>query len=207
MESNSVNPTQPENAAANEIENVNAESASAAPESIDAVTAEEPQAEIPHEEATPIEEIAAESQHEEEKPLPETTSDGTHEEEKPLEAVAPEIHHEEEKHLQEIAPEIHEEMEAEPIEDFGALTKEELCTKMEVFSKENDVNTVKNRVQAARDVFQAIFNLERDTALAKFLEDGGIKEEFDYQDPLEVKFFEAFKYFQKRRSEFVLGQE
>ena len=34
MESNSVNPTQPENEAANEQENVNAESAAAAPESL-----------------------------------------------------------------------------------------------------------------------------------------------------------------------------
>jgi hypothetical protein len=167
MESNSVNPTQPENNAANENEIVNAESAAAAPESIEPASAEEPKAEV----------------------------------------VTAEVHHDEEKHLQEIAPEVHEEMEAEPIEDFGQLSKDELCAKMEIFSKENDVNTVKNRVQAARDAFQAIFNHERDSALAKFLEDGGIKEEFDYQDPIEVKFFEAYKYFQKRRSEFVLGQE
>jgi len=167
MESNSVNPTQPENNAANENEIVNAESAAAAPESIETASAEEPKAEV----------------------------------------VTAEVHHDEEKHLQEIAPEIHEEMEAEPIEDFGQLSKDELCAKMEAYSKENDVNTVKNRVQAARDAFQAIFNHERDSALAKFLEDGGIKEEFDYQDPIETKFFDAYKYFQKRRSEFVLGQE
>ncbi|MBK7967248.1 MAG: DUF349 domain-containing protein [Bacteroidetes bacterium] len=115
-------------------------------------------------------------------------------------------HHEEEVHI-DMTEESHEELEAEPVEDFGQMSKEDLVLRMDVFSKENDVNTVKNRVQAARDSFQAIFNLERDTAFAAFIAAGGIKEEFDYKDALEEKFFDAYKVFQKRRSEFILGQE
>ena len=69
------------------------------------------------------------------------------------------------------------------------------------------VNAVKNRVNAARDVFQGIVQQEKSVALAKFLEEGGVKEEFDYQDQIEIKFFDAYKHYQKRRSEFVLGQE
>ena len=200
MESNSVNPTQPENEAANENENVTNETAAAALENIEPAIAEELQAEV----------VTAEIHHEEEKQLQEIASENIEPataEELHAEVVTAEIHQEEEKHLQEIAPEIHEEMEAEPIEDFGQLSKEELCAKMEAFSNEKDVNVVKNRAQAARDAFQAIFNQERDSSLAKFIEDGGIKEEFDYQDPLEAKFFDAYKSFNKRRSEFVLGQE
>lgn len=113
---------------------------------------------------------------------------------------------EEAAHLETIA-EHHEEIEAEPVEDFGQMSKEDLAVRMEAFSKENDVNSVKNRVNAAREAFQAIFNQEKDVAYAAFIEAGGVKEEFDYKDPLEARFFEAYKYFQKRRSEFILGQE
>jgi hypothetical protein len=120
--------------------------------------------------------------------------------------VAEGVADEEAAHLETIV-EHHDEIEAEPVEDFGSMSKEDLATRMEAFSKENDVNVVKNRVQAARDAFQAVYNMERDAAFAKFLEDGGVKEEFDYNDPLETRFFEAYKYFQKRRSEFILGQE
>ena len=115
-------------------------------------------------------------------------------------------HHEEEVQI-EVTDESHEELEAEPAEDFGQMSKEDLVIRMDAFSKENDVNAVKNRVQAARDSFQAIFNQERDIAYAAFIEAGGIKEEFDYKDTLEEKFFDAYKVFQKRRSEFILGQE
>ncbi|MBL7922584.1 MAG: DUF349 domain-containing protein [Bacteroidia bacterium] len=120
--------------------------------------------------------------------------------------AAPAPHDDESVHLEVIA-EHHEELEAEPLENFGHMPKEELVLRMEAFSKEQDVNSVKNRVQAARDAFQAIFNQEKDVAYAAFLEAGGIKEEFDYKDSLEEKFFEAYKHFQKRRSEFILGQE
>lgn len=116
---------------------------------------------------------------------------------------------EEEQHLNELPVEISEEVEAEvePDEDFSQLSKPDLVDKMESFSKHENVNAVKNRVNAARDIFQGIVQQEKSVALAKFLEDGGVKEEFDYQDQLETKFFDAYKHYQKRRSEYVLGQE
>ncbi len=142
---------------------------------------------------------------------PEAASTAPAEEEKvndnQVDAVAPDhVDVEEAAHLETIA-EHHEEIEAEPVEDFGQMSKEDLAVRMEVFSKENDINTVKNRVNAAREAFQSIYNQEKDAAYAAFIEAGGIKEEFDYKDPLEVRFFEAYKYYQKRRSEFILGQE
>ena len=113
---------------------------------------------------------------------------------------------EEEVHIDVVA-ETHDEVEAEPEEDFGNMSKEDLVIRMEAFSKENDANAVKNRVQTAKDSFQSIFNQEKDTAFAAFIAAGGIKEEFDYKDGLEEKFFESYKHFQKRRTEFILGQE
>jgi hypothetical protein len=130
-----------------------------------------------------------------------------HEEPASIEAAA--AVHEEEEHLNQLPVEEIEEVEAEvePDEDFSLLSKQELLEKMETYSKHEKVNAVKNRVNAARDVFQGIVQQEKSVALAKFLEDGGVKEEFDYQDQLEIKFFDAYKHYQKRRSEFVLGQE
>ena len=117
--------------------------------------------------------------------------------------------HEEEEHLNQLPVEEIEEVEAEvePNEDFSQLSKQELLEKMEIYSKHDKVNAVKNRVNAARDAFQGIVQQEKSVALAKFLEEGGVKEEFDYQDQIEIKFFDAYKHYQKRRSEFVLGQE
>jgi hypothetical protein len=129
--------------------------------------------------------------------------------EEPAAAEAPSEVHEEEEHLSQLPVEEIEEVEAEvePDEDFSQLSKQELLEKMEIYSKHDKVNAVKNRVNAVRDVFQGIVQHEKSVALAKFLEEGGVKEEFDYQDQIEIKFFDAYKHYQKRRSEFVLGQE
>ncbi len=110
------------------------------------------------------------------------------------------------KHL-EVFTEHHEEVEAEPLENFGHMSKEELVAKVEALCKENDINVVKNSVNAAREAFLLIYNQEKELALASFLEGGGVKEDFEFKDSLEERFSEAYKHFQKRRSEFVLGQE
>jgi hypothetical protein len=221
MESNSVNPTQPDqNEAVNNVESntgsqpemVSEISQSDAP--VSETNADEVSAQI---ESTPVVENPAQEEpvsvegpsQEVIESVPAVEAAIVHEEviEHVPSVEAAVVHDEEVLHLQEIAPEAPEEMEVEPLEDFGSFSKEDLVARMEAYSKENNVNTVKNRVNLAKDAFQSIYNLERDTAFASFTEAGGIKEEFDYQDPLEVKFFEAYKYFQKRRSEFVLGQE
>jgi hypothetical protein len=78
---------------------------------------------------------------------------------------------------------------------------------MQELSEIAEFNTVKNKVNAARDAFNTIVSEERSVALSKFLEDGGLKEEFDYKDSLEDQFSEHYKKYNKRRSEYILGQE
>ena len=119
----------------------------------------------------------------------------------------PEVH-EEEKHLDVLAHPEELETESEPLEHFGQLSKDELLLRMESFSQENDVNTVRNRVQAAKDAFQSIVQHEKDIQLAAFLENGGVKEDFEAKpDPVEEKFFDLHKKYQKRRNDFVQSQE
>ena len=125
--------------------------------------------------------------------------------EAPKEALAEELSLQEE-HLP-IAEEHHEEIDHEPLENFGDYNKEQLAGRMEEFSNAADFNSVKNKVNAARDAFNHIITAERAAALSKFLEDGGLKEEFDFRDAAEDRFNEAYKKYNKRRSEFVLGQE
>jgi hypothetical protein len=100
-----------------------------------------------------------------------------------------------------------EEVDVEPIEHFGQMGKEELVQRMEQFSKEGDVNQVKNRVQAAKEAFQAIAQPEKDQAFEAFIAAGGVKEDFEYKDPLEERFFSAYKHYQKRRTDHIQGQE
>ncbi|MFM7017145.1 MAG: DUF349 domain-containing protein [Bacteroidota bacterium] len=135
-----------------------------------------------------------------------TTLEASAETNSGVEEIQPEVQAEE-AHLNEMPVEVIEETEVEPDEDFSQLSKQELVEKMETYSKHENVNAVKNRVNAARDTFQGIVQQEKSVALAKFLEEGGVKEEFDYQDQLEIKFFDAYKHYQKRRSDYVLGQE
>lgn len=117
----------------------------------------------------------------------------------------PTLEHEE---LLPVAEEHHEEIEHEPLENFGELNKAQLAARMEELADAPDFNAVKNKVNAVRDAFNHIVSEERAAALSKFLEDGGLKEEFDYRaDAHEDKFNEAYKKFNKRRSEFILSQE
>ena len=106
-------------------------------------------------------------------------------------------------------PEEHqEELEAEPLENFSLLNKEQLVARLQELVEVPEFNSVKSKVNAVRDVFHHIISEERASALSKFLEDGGLKEEFDYKaDALEDRFNEALKKYNKRRSEYILSQE
>ncbi len=106
------------------------------------------------------------------------------------------------------AEEHHEEIEHEPLENFSEYNKEQLTAKMETFANDTDLNTIKNKVNLARDAFNHILSTERAAALSKFLEDGGAAEDFHHHaDELEERFNKAYSKYGKHRSEFILGQE
>ena len=102
----------------------------------------------------------------------------------------------------------HEELEPEALENFSAYDKEELTARMEALSEVADLNSIKNKVNQARDAFNYIVTTDRATVLSKFLEDGGVAEEFVYTpDPLDDRFNRAYAKYSKHRSEFMLGRE
>ncbi len=104
--------------------------------------------------------------------------------------------------------ELHEELEPEALENFSGYSKEELAKRMEELSDIADLNSIKNKINQARDAFNHIVSTERATALSKFLEDGGVAEEFSHAaDSFDDRFNKAYAKYSKYRSEFILGQE
>ena len=98
-----------------------------------------------------------------------------------------------------ISEEHQEELEVEHLENYATLTKEQLVARIEELSEVPEFNAVKSKVFAVRDAFNHIASEEKATALSKFLEDGGLKEEFDFKsDALEDRFNEALKKHNKK---------
>jgi hypothetical protein len=96
-----------------------------------------------------------------------------------------------------------QEEEMEPVEDYSALGKEELVDLMEKVLQEAEIPAIKARFNTARDLAAAIFSHEQDAALAKFIEEGGSKDDFSpVPDPLTERFNKALKLFGKKRAEF-----
>src|SRR5204862_713777 len=85
----------------------------------------------------------------EESPLPPTHPEPLHETEAEHEGPLPE------------AEEHHEELEPEALENFSGYNKEELAKRMEELSDIADLNSIKNKVNQARDAFNHIVSTER----------------------------------------------
>ena len=109
------------------------------------------------------------------------------------------VHHTEEHH---------EELEQEPLENFSEYSKEQLTSRMESFAESSDPNSLKNKVNEARDAFNHLLSIERAAALSKHIEDGRAAEDFQsHPDELEERFKKAYDKFSKQRSEFIQSQE
>ncbi len=98
--------------------------------------------------------------------------------------------------------------ELEPTENFGAYSKEDLTQRMEGLCRETDLNAIKNKVNQAREAFNAIVAQERATALSKHLEEGNKEEDFEhFPDEKEERFRKAYSKYSKLKADFILGQE
>ncbi len=98
--------------------------------------------------------------------------------------------------------------ELEPIENFSAYSKSELTERMEALCMETDLNSIKNKVNQAREAFNQIVVQEKATALSKYLEEGNNAEEFEhFPDAMEERFRKAYSKYSKLKADFILGQE
>lgn len=101
-----------------------------------------------------------------------------------------------------LIPHEHEEEVQEPIENYAEFTKEQLLEAMHKAVHEGDVMAVRNKVFAMRDAFSHMASMERNAALAKFSEEGGNKDDFQYNDDeTTARFFALFEGYKKKRAE------
>ena len=102
-----------------------------------------------------------------------------------------------------LVDETHEEEEVEVEEDFSSYSREELVALLEKYVNEVEVPRFKSKVAAIRDFLSQAFSAENEISFNRFIEDGGNKDDFaPVVNPLEDRFNQAIKKFNKKRIEY-----
>nr|MBK9650948.1 DUF349 domain-containing protein [Bacteroidota bacterium] len=96
----------------------------------------------------------------------------------------------------------HEDEVQEPVEDYHTYKKEQLVEAIEKTVNEGDVIAVRNKVFAMREAFSQMQSAERNTALNSFIEEGGNKDDFHFdEDESTKRFYAAFELYKKKRTD------
>ncbi|MBL0342203.1 MAG: DUF349 domain-containing protein [Bacteroidetes bacterium] len=107
-----------------------------------------------------------------------------------------------------LTDESHEEEEVETAEDYSTYSREDLVALLETYVNEVEVPRFKARIAAIREFLNHAFVSENESALNRFIEEGGIKDDFaPVPDSLEQRFLQAIKRFNKKRIEYNEKQE
>lgn len=77
--------------------------------------------------------------------------------------------------------------------DYESSSKEELLAEIIQIQKENTKAISKSQLGDLKAAFDLIFRAERKAAFDKFMEEGGEKDGFDYQDRTGQDFYDAYK--------------
>ena len=89
------------------------------------------------------------------------------------------------------------------LDDFSSFSREELIKLLEQYVSEVEVPRFKSKISAIRDYLSQAFADDKNTLLEKFIEEGGNKDDFSpVPDPLEDRFFQAIRKFNKKRAEY-----
>ena len=91
---------------------------------------------------------------------------------------------------------------AEP-EDLSSYSREDLIKLLEQYVSEVEVPRFKSKIAGIRDYLSHAFADDKNALLEKFIEEGGNKDDFaPIPDPLEDRFYQAIKKFNKKRAEY-----
>jgi hypothetical protein len=89
------------------------------------------------------------------------------------------------------------------IDDFSSYSREELVKLLEQYVGEVEVPRFKSKIAGIRDFLNHAFADDKGNLLEKFVEEGGNKDDFaPVPDPLEDRFFQAIRKFNKKRAEY-----
>ena len=113
-------------------------------------------------------------------------------------AVEPIVHEEEESHNE----------EQHALVDFSGLDKPQLLLKLEETVKTDDVQSITGKVRMLREAFYELVKNETESKLHQYLEEGGLKEDFEMRkDAVAEKFESLISQFNKKRSELKVQKE
>lgn len=92
--------------------------------------------------------------------------------------------------------------------DYASLSKAELVAILKDVVKETDFRKVDVVLKETKHHFDEIRNREREEALARFVADGGKRDDFEYRQPeIDVTFDANFKLLRDKRNQYVREQE
>ncbi|MCD4725910.1 MAG: DUF349 domain-containing protein [Bacteroidales bacterium] len=101
-----------------------------------------------------------------------------------------------------------EEEEEEEEEAFEEYTPEELISRLEELVQEEDIHTIKTKLALIKVAFLKILKEEKQASMDKFLEEGGVKEDYKPEENiLEPRFNKAFEIYRKNKARYNERQE
>jgi len=102
-----------------------------------------------------------------------------------------------------ISEETHDEEEGELEEDYSTYSTEDLVILLEKYVAELEVPRFKARIANIRNFLNTAFSTAAESAKARFIEEGGNKDDFAPAiDPVEERFHQAIRKFNKKRAEY-----
>jgi hypothetical protein len=102
----------------------------------------------------------------------------------------------------------HEMNDVELEEKYSHLTKEELIEMLSSLVQEENINSIKTKVSLIKVAFLKILKEERLQIYEKFIEEGGVKEDFvPVEDEIETRFKAAFDIYRERKNKYNEEQE
>lgn len=115
-----------------------------------------------------------------------------------------------ESHIDTDENEIHEEdIDMLALEEkYNHLTKTELIELLNLLVQEENINNVKTKIALIKVAYLKIIREEKHQAYLKFIEEGGVKEEFvPTEDETEIQFRTAFEVYRERKNKYNEEQE
>ncbi len=93
-------------------------------------------------------------------------------------------------------------------EEYSHFSKEELIETLNVLVQEEDINSIKTKVTLIKVAFLKIVKEEKRQILEKYIEEGGVKEDFEpADDETEISFKAAFDIYRERKNKYNEEQE
>jgi len=89
------------------------------------------------------------------------------------------------------------------IPDYSKMEKADLVAALKDLVGMTDIVAVKNEVEDVKSFFYKQHRTEIDEKRQKFIEDGGVAEDFKFVDPVEDEFKELYNKYRKNKSELV----